>query len=135
MIAVVCVDDRNGMLFNQRRVSRDRAQQEDLLALCGGDKLWINGFSAKLLEPFADRIIVDEDFLRLAGPGTYCFVENQPLLPWQERLEGVILYRWNREYPSDVKLDLDLTGFELRERVEFPGSSHGRITREIYVKQ
>ena len=32
MIAAVCSDDRNGMLFNRRRLSRDRAQQEDLLA-------------------------------------------------------------------------------------------------------
>ena len=31
MIAVVCVDDRGGMLFNRRRQSQDRLLRQDLL--------------------------------------------------------------------------------------------------------
>ena len=30
MRAALCLDDRNGLSFNHRRLSRDRAQQEDL---------------------------------------------------------------------------------------------------------
>ena len=134
MIAAVCIDDRNGMLFHKRRVSRDRVQQEDLLQLCGERKLWIHSFSAKLFAEFGDRIIVDDDFLQKAEAGDICFVENQPLEIWKERLEGVILYRWNRMYPSDTKLDLDLTDFVKQEEKLFSGSSHETITREIYVK-
>ena len=44
MIIAVCVDDKGGMLFNNRRQSRDRAQQVDLLSLCGEKKLWIAKF-------------------------------------------------------------------------------------------
>ena len=135
MIAVVCVDEKNGMLFNRRRVSRDRIQQEDLLRLCGEKKLWISGFSAKLFEPFAEKVFVDEAFLQIAGMGEFCFVEDQPLQPWLDRLEGVIVYRWNRAYPSDQVFDLDLTGFTCQEKLEFAGSSHERITREIYSKK
>ena len=135
MVAVVCVDDRNGMLFNRRRVSRDREQQEDLLALCGEKKLWINGFSAKLFAPFAGKVVVDDAFLQLAGEGEFCFVENEPLQPWLERLEGVVIYRWNRLYPSDTVFDLDLTGFMCKERLDFAGSSHETITREIYIRR
>lgn len=135
MIAAVCIDDRNGMLFNKRRLSRDRAQQEDLLHLCGGKKLWIHSFSAKLFEAFGDQIIVDDDFLQKAGTGDICFVESQPLGIWKERLEGVILYRWNREYPSDTKLDLDLTDFQQQEQSMFSGTSHETLTREIYIKK
>ena len=135
MIAVVCIDDRNGMLFNRRRVSRDRVQQEDLLRLCGGKKLWINRFSAKLFEPFGPQVVVDEAFLQLAGAGEFCFVEDQPLQPWLERLEGVVLYRWNRTYPSDTVFDLDLTAFVCQERLEFAGSSHVKITRETYIRK
>lgn len=134
MIAVVCVDERNGMLFHNRRLSRDRVQMADMLTLCGEKRLWICAFSQKLLEPFPDKVIVDEEFLALAGPGEYCFVEDRPLLPWLERLEGLVIYRWNRAYPSDVKLDLDLEKFMLQKQTEFAGSSHPRITREIYVK-
>jgi len=36
MIAVVCVDDRGGMLFNRRRQSQDRVLRGDLLALAAG---------------------------------------------------------------------------------------------------
>lgn len=135
MIAVVCVDEKNGMLFNRRRVSRDRIQQEDLLRLCGEKKLWINGFSAKLFAPLAEKVFVDDAFLQIAGMGEFCFVEDQPLQPWLDRLEGVIVYRWNRAYPSDQVFDLDLSDFTWQEKLEFAGSSHERITREIYSKK
>ena len=135
MIAAVCVDDRNGMLFNKRRLSRDQAQQQDLLALCGGKNLWIHSFSAKLFADYEAHIIVDDCFLQNAGDGEICFVENQPLQPWLERLDGLILYRWNRVYPSDQTLDMDLSVFACKEREEFSGTSHETITREIYIKK
>ena len=132
MIAAVCVEDRGGMLFNHRRVSRDRIQQEDLLELAGG-QLWIAPFSSAL---FQDKpVTVDEDFLQKAGPGAVCCVEDRPLLPVLDRLEAVVVYRWNRHYPSDFRLDLDLSAFTMQEQKEFPGNSHETITREIYVRR
>lgn len=135
MIAAVCLDDRNGMLFNGRRLSRDQVQQEDLLALCGERKLWIGSFSAKLFAPYAERVVVEDVFLSVAGAGEIAFVEDRELSPWLERLESVILYRWNRAYPADQTFDLDLTEFVCTERVEFPGKSHDVITREVYVRK
>ena len=134
MIAAVCLDDRNGMLFNGRRLSRDRAQQEDLLALCGEKKLRIGSFSAKLFQAHEERVVVDDDFLTAAGAGEIVFVEDRGLLPLSARLEGVIVYRWNRAYPSDLQFDLDLSAFTCTERVEFPGNSHDVITREVYMR-
>lgn len=135
MIAAVCIGEGNGMLFNRRRVSRDSAQQADLLSLCGGGRLWMNGYSAPLFADASDRITVDADFLEKAGPGEVCFVEDQPLAPAADRLEAVVLYRWNRAYPADVRLDLDLSAYELAARTEFPGVSHEHITREVYRKK
>lgn len=134
MIAAVCIDDRNGLLFNGRRLSRDKAQQEDLLTLCGEKRLWVSPFSEKLLDWAAERLLVDPAYLAKAGQGEICFVEADTLAD-TERLEGLILYRWNRAYPSDRKLEADLDAFELTERVEFPGSSHETITRETYRKK
>ena len=132
MIAAVCIEDRGGMSFCGRRVSRDRVQQADLLAWCAGRRLWMNGKSAAL---FAGAgITADEDFLEKAGPGEVCFVEDRPLAPVLDRLEGLVVYRWNRTYPSDRKLDLDLSCFTLTEQTEFPGNSHETITREIYER-
>lgn len=135
LIAAVCIGEGGGMLFNRRRVSRDKAQQADLLAFCGAGRLWMNAYSAGLFADASDRITVDEDFLRKALPGEVCFVEDQPLAPVADRVEAVVLYRWNRAYPADVRLDLDLSDFVLTERMEFPGTSHEAVTREIYQRK
>lgn len=134
MIAAVCVGEDGAMCFNHRRVSRDREQQADLLRLCAGRKLWIAPFSEKLFAGEAEPL-VDEDFLTLAEPGDLCFVEDRPLSPVLDRVETLVIYRWNVSYPADLRLDVDLGGFTLRESLDFPGSSHEKITREIYERR
>ena len=134
MILSVCIDDKGGMAFNHRRQSRDRAQQEDLLQLCGGG-LWIAPYSAPLFDWAAEQVRVSEDFLKQAGAGEYCFAEDRPLASVVGQMEALVLYRWNRRYPSDLKFDLDLSAFQLTETIEFPGNSHETITREIYQRK
>lgn len=136
MIVAVCVDGRGGMLFNRRRQSQDRAQREDLLTFCAGRRLWIAPCSLPL---FGERegITVDGEFLSRAGAEEVCFVEDCPLAPFAERIGQLVLYNWNRAYPADVHLDLDPAseGFTLVERTEFAGTSHEKITREIYRRE
>lgn len=134
MILLACVDDNFGMLFNHRRQSQDRALREYMASRTAGHKLWMNSYSRKQFDDTA-QILVDDDFLDKAGPGDYCFVENTPILPHASRIERIILYRWNRVYPSDVSFDLPLTGWTLTETNEFPGSSHKKITEEIYTHE
>ena len=133
MILAVCIDDKNGMTFNRRRQSRDSAQQADLLAWCGSRTLWMHPYSAPL---FADSDIrADEAFLEKAAEGEVCFVEMCSLKGMEKRAETVILYRWNRVYPADLRLELDLSAYRLAETVEFSGTSHETITREIYQRK
>ena len=138
MNIITVIDDGGGLMFNHRRQSQDRALRERVLALSDGSRLWMNAYTRR---QFADTesgsISVDEDFLQKAPDGDFCFVENVPLLPVVERVERVILFRWNRAYPSDVKLDLDLSAppWNLAETVEFPGFSHEKITQEVYVRE
>ena len=134
MIVAVCVEERGGTMFNGRRLSRDRVQVSDLLALCGGRKLWASPYSAAL---FGDRAEVAEDPLAPAGPGEVCFLEGQPIAPALDQVESIVLYRWGRAYPADTYLDVDpaAEGFALAEQTEFPGSSHERICREIYERR
>lgn len=136
MIVAVCVDGRGGMLFNRRRQSQDRAQREDLLAFCGGRRLWTAPCTASLFSGQAE-VTADEDFLSKAGDGEVCFVEDRAIAPFADRIEEVVLYNWNRAYPAEVHLDFDpaAAGFALAERREFPGSSHEKITREIYRRE
>lgn len=98
MNIIVCIDDNGGMLFNQRRQSRDKVLLEDMMNMVSGmgKKLWIAPFSEKMLQPYKENcpfITVDEAFLEKADAPDYCFVENNALQQWKEKIDTVILYR------------------------------------------
>ena len=52
-----------------------------------------------------------------------------------DKITEIIVYRWNRDYPADLFLDIDLKDWELAETAEFAGNSHEKITREVYRKK
>ncbi len=135
MIVVVCVDEKNGMMFHRRRQSQDRVLRENLQKECGGKKLYMNRYSGKLFKD-AVGIVVSENFLGEAKEGEFCFVEDADVGEYLQRIEAVILYRWNRRYPADVYFTLDLFNEKwiLERTEEFKGSSHERITKEVYKK-
>ncbi|RHR06124.1 ribonuclease Z [Pseudoflavonifractor sp. AF19-9AC] len=137
MIAALCVDDRGGVSFNGRRQSQDRALRRKLMAQAGSRPVWMSAYSAGQFEPeYAGQIRIAEDFLLRAGPGEFCFLELQSLLDCEDKLEQVILFRWNRLYPADTFLDLPLAqhGWHVTERQDFSGFSHDTITQEVYVR-
>jgi len=135
MRIIVCVDDTYGMLFNRRRQSKDSLLRADMLGITENSKLWMNAYSASQFEEQTDNICVDEDFLHKAEQDDYCFVENADIAPYAESILCVIVYRWNRSYPSDQKFPAELfeTRWQLESTVDFAGSSHETITREVYV--
>lgn len=133
MIIVVCIDDRGGMLFNRRRQSQDRLLREDLLREAAGRSLWMNAYSAKQFAPLPENIRVAEDFPAQAGDGDFCFFENVNPVPWLERAERIVLYRWNRHYPADRWFPQPLPGRTVQRTEDFPGASHETITKEVLV--
>jgi len=135
MRIVVCQDDGNGMLFNKRRQSKDSTLRQRLLERARGNVLWMNGYSAAQFTETSHCIRVDEDFLSKAGEGEYCFVENEDVTPFADRIEQIIIYKWNRKYPSDTRFPIELfaSRWKLIESAEFAGSSHERITEEVYA--
>ena len=135
MTVFVCVDDENGMLFNRRRQSRDRVLIEDVLRTAGGAPLWVSPYSAPLFAEADPAVPPAEQPLEAAGAEEACFVEVPPLAPWLARIQTLIVYRWNRLYPADRRLDIDpAQGFSLRETSEFAGSSHEKITKEVWSR-
>ena len=135
MNVIVCIDDRSGMLFNHRRQSQDRVLRQRLLAMTEGRPLCMNPYSAKQFsKEDPASISVSPEFLENASGEDYCFVEERSLLPFQDRIQRLILCRWNRAYPGDFFLDLPLDAFHLVSAEEFPGSSHEKITMEVYEK-
>lgn len=132
MILIVCLDDRDGMTFLGRRQSQDRLLRSRVLQLTEGSVLWMNGYSARQFAEPADHLRVSELPLTDAGAGEYCFAENVEL--GVVRPEKLIIYRWNRHYPSDVRFPVSefVKGLELLSSADFPGSSHEKITEEVY---
>ena len=134
MVIVVCVDEQGGMIFNHRRQSQDRRLREDLLAEAGGRPIWMNRYSCKQFAPAPENIRTAEDFAEQAGPGEFCFFEDVFPGPWLDQAERIVVYHWNRTYPSDPpRFPLPPAGRSAARREEFTGSSHERITKEIWV--
>ena len=129
MTLYICLDDRNGLKFNNRRQSRDSAVLEDIRRQLTGSLL-IDSFSEKLIReagiPYVLPPETAEDF----------FAENIPSDEVLEKTNKIVIYRWNRHYPADIRWEPDLTamGFVLQETIEFPGTSHEKITREVYAR-
>ena len=134
IVAAVCIDDGGGMLFNNRRQSRDRLLIANLLESAKGKPLYIHPYSALLFDG-AD-VTLSEDPLADCPDGGICFLEKNQLAPHADDIGVLIVYKWNTVYPCDTKLDLDprRAGFVLREKTDFVGSSHDKITKEVYKK-
>ena len=140
MRVILTLDDQNGMMFNHRRQSRDRVLLERLVDLAG--RLIRGGDGRLLMSPYTAGLFPDgvpagtvsaDDFLSRAGNADVCFVEDASLLPYQSLIPQLFVFRWNRDYPSDRRLDLDLSGWSRTVEDEFPGFSHKVITLEQYV--
>lgn len=135
MNVIVCVDDSLGMLFNNRRQSRDSVLINRVIDMCDKSRLWIGEFSRSLFSTFDCPImIINDNFLNEAVVGDYCFVENVHLTPIIDKIEKLIVYKWNRSYPSDFQLDIDLSKWSLISSNAFKGSSHEEITMEVYKR-
>ena len=132
MNVVVCLDEHDGMLFNNRRQSRDVRVIEDVMQMA--NVLWISPFSKPLFENVEADVMTDDQFLEKAAMGEYCFVENQEITPYIDKVEQMIVYRWNRKYPSDFCLDIPLNEWKNVAEVEFAGKSHEKITKQIFIR-
>jgi len=136
MIVCVAVDDKNGMMFNKRRQSQDRILREHMLKECEGSVLWMNEYTAKQFDDcMTPNIVIDNDLLKKAGEGDYCFVENLSLEEIESQIQKIILFKWNRVYPADWYFDTLLRDWVLTETEEFAGSSHKLITKEVWVHE
>lgn len=130
MNVIICLDQNNGMLFNNRRQSRDRIVRKNILEYINGAKLYMDEYSFKQFsEDKADHIVVCDNFSN-AEDSDFCFVEKQHINT--EQINKLIVYRWDKIYPADVSFGMNKIKLNLTETLEFQGYSHEKIVREIY---
>lgn len=132
MKLIVCVDNQNGMAFNHRRQSQDRVLVERIEDLVADSTLRMAPYSQKFFS--GENIVASSSYLSDADVDDYCFVELDDMRPYEDKIQKVIVFRWNRHYPSDVKFGIDLSNWRLVASEEFPGSSHLKIAMEVYER-
>ena len=137
MKIILTLDDNNGMMFNKRRQSQDVVVRKKIAEITDGKKLWLCDYSRRQFQDMELDFHVDEEFLGKAGEGEYCFVENRGILEAAEKVEEIVIFRWNRRYPGDFHLDMlpQEHEFICISSEEFQGHSHDKITMEVWRKE
>lgn len=130
MVLIVCLDLNNGMYFNNRRQSRDREVIKDIAFITKNNNLIMTEYSHKLFEDECENIVITDDFKGEYLENDFCFVENEDVQ--LENIKKIIVYRWDKVYPSDYCLNLE--GYHLTSTLEFKGYSHEKIVKEVYLR-
>lgn len=130
----LCVDDEGGMTFMGRRVSRDRVVYADMVDMAG-EGLAVFPYSLPLFSAigYAPRVLASSENITADD---CIFIEDRSPKDYLHGVDTLVIYRWNRLYPSDKKLDLVPSdfGFSLIESRDMVGNSHEKITKEIYKR-
>lgn len=135
MTVIVCFDTGRGMTFFGKRQSADRAVIKRILSVSGGMTIYTEPYAAPLFRDCGAEILPTDEFSSLPHDAV-CFIENVDPASLADRIDRFVIYRWNRKYPRDRAVGFFPyeEGFTLQSISDFAGSSHDRITEEIWVK-
>lgn len=128
MILITCIDNRKGIMFNKRRVSKDTLLIERLKGITKENKIYVSEYSKPLFDGFDNLVLSIENLTN----NDFYFLEDED---YNGNIDKIIIYKWNRDYPADKYFDIDLSSYELISTQDFQGSSHDLITEEIYIKE
>lgn len=134
MEQILCIDDDFGMMFNHRRQSQDRILRKHIM----------NNWSHVYMTEYSKKMFETEELLpgfsvsiwksgEVLPQDITLFVEDPDDL---QDAELLIIYCWNRRYPSDKKLPAGfLDHYAMISEQDFAGSSHDKITERKYIKK
>ena len=132
---IICIDDDYGILFNNRRVSRDKSLIQWIENYVGNKHIWMRPYSKELFDGY-DNIKISDNYLEEAESDDYCFAEDNEIFNHIGWIDDVLLCKWNRRYPSDIKFQISLldSSWSMSVIAEFSGTSHKKITIEEWKK-
>ncbi len=102
--------------------------------MCNGEPLYMREYSRRLFDslPVADIRVLDEwEPTCLPSSSNYFSELSDCSLIRPDKL---VIFRWNREYPSDLKFKLDMNDYCKVDEFEFVGHSHEKITVQVFEK-
>lgn len=132
LTGIIALDDRDGYSLFGKRLSKDRKMLEDTISLLeDGQSLYVSQYSLGI---FSEEL---RKYLRCPVPDNFAddgmiFFEASDFSSFS--LDRLIVYRWNRNYPSDVKYNPYLHDWKKVSSYDFTGNSHEKITKEVYER-
>jgi hypothetical protein len=128
MTIILCLDDKNGISFNNRRQSRDKILIENVIK---HDNIYIRDYYTNLFSKYEVNVI--DNISALPADAVY-FHEITDPADMIDQFDTIIIYRWNRHYPSNVQFDFKMDLYKKIFEEDFIGSSHDKITKEIWIR-
>jgi hypothetical protein len=132
MTLIVCLDQNDGILFNNRRQTLDF----ELLKIVekSFSDIHISDFSQKYFSNI--RCTVSENPFLSAVDNSAVFHECGEALPYLDKIDKIVIYRWAKVYPADTYFDICPTesGFKLSGKIKFSTEVHKDIIKEIYKR-
>jgi hypothetical protein len=124
------------MTFFGRRQSADSALRERMISYANGKELFMDAYSAAQFADCEANIAVTDDFSGVPDDSV-CFIEDLEPESLLRRSDRLVIYRWNRNYPSETSFSFNPyeEGMKLERMSDFSGFSHPRITEEIWVRK
>ena len=132
LTGIIALDDRNGYSLFGKRLSKDRKMLEEMTGLLeDGQCLYVSKYSLGIFSEDLRRQLICSLPETVSDDGMI-FFEAADFSSFG--LDRLIVYRWNRHYPSDVKYNPYLHGWKKSASYDFRGYSHEKITREVYER-
>lgn len=133
MKVIVCLEERKGMMFNHRRLSKDELVIKSIMDMVDQESISMNAYSYSMFQNRdKGNCKVSNSFLQ--AKSEYYFVEDDDLSTCYESIEELIIYWWNRKYPYDLALAINIENYHLCECETFVGQSHEEIIKERYCR-
>ena len=130
MIAITWAAKNGATVFNSRRCSKDKAVIEDIIS-CFGESIKVTEFSKELFINTDISVISSLDEL---NENDIFFFEDIPFSLISEKVDTLIVYRWDRVYPLGKALEIH-KNFKLISTEQISGNSHDVIIKEVYKNE
>ncbi len=133
MTLIVCFDMRRGVTFFGKRQSADAKVKNRIAELANGRPIYMTEYSASLFKDTDADVRIVSGLADAPDDGAV-FAEDADLSAFRGRATRFVVYRWNKLYPRDASADFYPfdEGMKLVSMTDFEGSSHERVTEEIW---
>lgn len=134
---IVCVEDRMGISFNKRLLSRDKYLDDYLNQVALKEKLYVDENYMNYIKKENYKLTTEiEKNNKNIIHEINIFCSSKDTLHFLNCSDKVTIFFWNRRYPADVYLDYDYIrkNYKLiKSEDEISGSSH-QLKLEIWKK-